>query len=997
MNIKLSELKRFSSFLSFFFPSSSFKKGELNRDLSEEMIYYLVHIIDLLLKSENLRGKRNIELKEGESFFPGTVVGLIENITFFLHRFDTNIFKFTKTERQTFLFVMENINEYFKNVDKYSRKKDKENYFLDYKFWLENFFKMFDQKINGFIYNSSSLKGNENINLHKGENIGENDLFFSTSLVSFSLSPFIISKGEKKLFLTDLNSGELIYRDLNKNDKIIVKDKSKRKELFRFLLYNLEFKSARYFRDSCDKSNILIKNFNHIESALLLHKQELYERSLFVLKELSLSELEIPLLLLVQIKNLALTGDDIHLKIALNELIYHYPYYYQGYELLGKLYEKEENFELANSNYEKVLKIIQSREIANRVKKIKLSVNKGRERTDNKYKSGSFFDITETVYDSDEKILSRKNELRQVFEILISESKKNPLIIGDSGVGKSALIRLAAKKIITGDGPEVLKGKRLKEINFVSLITGTKYRGQFEEKVVKLLNEFKLQNSILVLEDIHLMMSPGTARGTAMDLVNILKQFLRENSIQVIATTTYEEFKNVIERDSSLMGYFQRIILKELSPDTTAGILRNKAREIIEDDNIAVPGKIIDLIIENSKKNIFGKKLPDSALLIFERCISKVKLKSYRKEEYNTSVSEEDLVEVMADLLNLPESDVTFSIKKRLISLEENIKKEIIGQSGAVEKLTSGIIASKLGFDIKDNRPDGVFLFVGPTGVGKSETALVLAKYLYGSGENLIRIDMSEYMERFTYSRFVGAAPGYVGYNDSTQLTDKIRQNPYSIILLDEIEKADYQLLNIFLQVFDAGRMTDARGNVIDFSHATIIMTSNIGTALFSSSRMGYQPGDDGNDVTRNTLHKALKKYFSPEFLNRIDEIVIFNNLTEKDIKKIIDIQLSGTLKKLRKEGRELKISNEILIHIMKKGYSKEYGARNISRIVKNVILEKLARLSLREDWGKKKFINCTLSGGEVILKLSSKAIKPGKNYSIQKYEKIEKEGIGEK
>ncbi|MEN8152581.1 MAG: ATP-dependent Clp protease ATP-binding subunit [Acidobacteriota bacterium] len=991
MDIKISELKKIFSFLSFFFPTYKIKKGELDRNSSEEIVYFLVHIIDLLLKSENLREKKNLELPEGRGFFPGTVKGLIENISLSLQKFDSNIFKFTKTERQTFLFVIENINEYFKNVDNYSRKKDKESYFLDYRFWVENLFKMFNQKINGFVYNGSSLKNEKNVKTRNIEHIKKNDLVFSTPMNSFSLSPFIMESGKRKLFLTDIDSGDLIYSDLIKDEKIIVRDKNKKKELFIFFLHNLMLKEAKNFRDSYDGASIFVKNFNHIESALLLHKQELYERSYSVLKELSLGEMEIPLLLLVQIENMALTGDDVNLKIALNELIYHYPYYYQGYELLGKLYEKEENPELANSNYEKALNIIQSKEIANRVKKIKLVFNKNRERPENKFKSSSFFDISATVYDTEEKIVSRENEIRQVFEILISGSKKNPIIIGDSGVGKSALIRLAAKKILTGEGPESLKGKRLKEINFVSLITGTKYRGQFEEKVVKLLNEFKLLNSILVLEDIHLMISPGTARGTAMDLVNILKQFLRENSIQVIATTTYEEFKNVIERDSSLMGYFQRIILKELSPDSTAEILKNKARETMESENIAVPEKIIDLIIENSRKNIFGKKLPDSALMIYERCISKVKLKSYGKDEYNIRVSEEDLLEVLADLLNLPESDVSFSMKKRLISLKDNIQNEIIGQPGAIEKLTSGIIASKLGFDIKDNRPDGVFLFVGPTGVGKSETALVLAKYLYGSGENLIRIDMSEYMERFTYSRFVGAAPGYVGYNDSTQLTDKIRQNPYSIVLLDEIEKADYQLLNIFLQVFDAGRLTDARGNVIDFSHATIIMTSNIGTSLFSRSKMGYQPADESEDVTRNTLQKALKKYFSPEFMNRIDEIVVFNNLTKEDIKKIINIQLESTREKLRKDGRELNISNEVISYIIKKGYSKEYGARNISRVIKNVILEKLAHLSLNEDWEKKKIVNCLLSGEEVVLDLGSKAIKKGKSYNIQKYENIEK------
>jgi len=414
-----------------------------------------------------------------------------------------------------------------------------------------------------------------------------------------------------------------------------------------------------------------------------------------------------------------------------------------------------------------------------------------------------------------------------------------------------------------------------------------------------------------------------------------------------------------------LMAFFQRMFINQLTPGETLRVLKNESEKVFESDGIILEDPILEEIVENSRGNIMGKKLPDAALLIFERVVSKARLRVAESSMEQKTVTLEDISGVLSDILNLPDPDLSFTLKQRLSKLEKNINSKIIGQKDAVKKLTSGIIVSKLGFDVKEERPDGVFLFVGPTGVGKSETALVLSKYLYGSPDNLVRIDMSEYMERFTYSRFVGAAPGYVGYNDSTQLTDKIRQNPYSVILLDEIEKADYQLLNIFLQVFDAGRLTDARGNVIDFSHATIIMTSNIGTDMFSRTLPGYRQ-QEGAEVTQASLKKALKKYFSPEFLNRIDEIVVFRNLDPEDIRKIIDLQMEGTVRKLEKQGKTLKLSEKLSRHLVSEGYSSEYGARNISRTIKTLVLEKIARLSLKPEWEEGNLVNCTLKNGRV-------------------------------
>jgi ATP-dependent Clp protease ATP-binding subunit ClpA len=326
-------------------------------------------------------------------------------------------------------------------------------------------------------------------------------------------------------------------------------------------------------------------------------------------------------------------------------------------------------------------------------------------------------------------------------------------------------------------------------------------------------------------------------------------------------------------------------------------------------------------------------------------------------------------------MLNLPESSISVSMRKRLSGLKEAISHHIVGQTAAIDKVVANVVASKLNLDVKNNRPDGVFLFIGPTGVGKTETAIALAKALYGSEDYLIRIDMSEYMERFTYSRFIGAAPGYVGYYDANQLTDKVRQNPFSVILLDEFEKADIQLINIFLQVFDAGRLTDARGNVVDFSHTTIIMTSNIGTSLFSKSQMGYQSSFTSGAVSRGDLIKALKRHFSPEFLNRIDEIVIFDPLGEEDIRNIIEVQLRGIRAGLGKQGKELVVGDDVFRYIIDHYHSKEYGARNVSRALKTELLQKVAHLSLQDDWDEAKCVACGVREDSIEVRLVSECL----------------------
>ncbi len=838
MNIQYNQFKRLDAFFSYFFPQVDINREELNRENSEQLIRYLVVIVDTLLKGENLYKKRNLVLPEGKHFFAPDVVDLMVNINFYLFKFETTIFNFTRTERQTFIFILENIIDYFKRGRYYIDRKDQKNLFVDYRFWVENFFKMFNQKITGSIYSGKKLNFktffSSNDSLY-------NELIYSNTAISFSLSPFAINRDNRNLFLSRVIEGQLIYEDPEGagEKELAIKNSKYDFKVYEFLLSNFDFEHARLLISSLkNERHIFLEKVTLIENACNYHKERHFVESYTLLKDLPFETLDLPLVYLVQVKNLVNINRQFEVKKLMQKFITLYPYYAEGYEIMGDICFKEEDFELAFNYYDRALKITQNKRAADKLKKTRETLEKNKEKT-SLQPNENFYDITESMFHNEERLLKREKELRQMVEILLSDSRRNVLLVGESGVGKSTLIRRLAMEILNGDVPPALRNLRLKEINFVSLLTGSKYRGQFEEKVLKLFTDFKTQPAILVLEDIHLMVSTGAARGTSLDLVNILKQFLREKSVQVIATTTYEEFKNTLEKDNTLMGFFQKVAVNEMSVEDTRRILRNIAEDIFSKEKIMVSEEIIDQVVESARREVRDKKCPDSAVMIFERAISKVKYKTFTDELTKYKVEPSDVAEVLSDMLNLPESNLPISLRERLIHLKDRLLQDIVGQDEAIERMTAAIITAKMQFDTKKNRPDGVFLSIGPTGVGKTESALALSRALYGSEDYMIRIDMSEYMEKFTYSRFVGAAPGYVGYMDANQLTDKVRQNPFTIILLDEIEKADSQLLNIFLQVFDAGRLTDSRVHVVYFSHTTIIITSILGTSLFSYTQPG--------------------------------------------------------------------------------------------------------------------------------------------------------------
>jgi ATP-dependent Clp protease ATP-binding subunit ClpC len=952
-----------SQFFAVFFPDFKFEKRDLNKENADVLLWRCIQILDGLFKAENLARKKNFQPPAGKSFFSSDIFDWLENSMAFLQTFNTQILGMNKTERQTLVFILENISDYLKNDKLQTDDRSKKSLFSDYRFWIENLFKLFDKKINGVVTVSRNPADKKNI---PGGSVFDDDLVYSNATLNFSLAPFFITVGGQVFSLRRVDAGGLVYGNLVSGDEMVMDDEGGLRKIGEFFLANFCFADLGRLQPQLKSSqNGLPDKWRAIEAAHHQQQLKLFAESQQLLEEAAYEDFNMPLIYLLQVRNLANLNRGLELKRLLQKFLLFYPSYAEGHEMIGDVYWQEENVDLALSFYEKALMISQSKSLGEKIKKIRETIDRGKNRPETQ-KNDAFFDITETVIRNEERIIGRSKELRQMIEILISNSKRNLLLIGERGVGKSTLIRLLAQKIIFEEVPSALKEKKIKEINFVSLLTGSKYRGQFEEKVLKLLQEFKSQNAILVLEDIHLMMSTGAARGTSLDLVNILKNFLRENSIQVIATTDYEEYKNTIEKDNSLLGYFQKIIVNELTPEGTRKILKNLVNLAVSEDHILVANEIIEDIVESAKRDIRERKLPDSAIMLLERCIAKVKLKNIAAQAGPQRVEEADVAEVLSDIGNLPETTISISLKSRLLALSANILKRIAGQDEAIAKMVSSVITSKLGYDVKKNRPHGVFMFIGPTGVGKTETAIALSEALYGSQDYLIRIDMSEYMEKFTYSRFVGAAPGYVGYYDANQLTDKVRQNPYSIILLDEIEKADAQLLNIFLQVFDAGRLTDARGNVIDFSKTTIIMTSNIGTALFSKSNMGYKSNLEGTHVSRLTLIKALKKYFSPEFLNRIDEIIVFRHLHDDDIKVIIDLQLREIRRDLERQNKELVLGDDVLSAIARKGYSLEYGARNLTRVMKKELLEKIAFLSLEKEWNDARFLVCRLHDDEI-------------------------------
>ena len=606
-------------------------------------------------------------------------------------------------------------------------------------------------------------------------------------------------------------------------------------------------------------------------------------------------------------------------------------------------------------------------------------------------------------------IVGREKELERIAQILSRRKKNNPILIGEPGVGKSAIAEGLAIRIVECKVPRTLFDKRVISLDLASLVAGTKYRGQFEERMKAVLNELeKNPDIILFIDEIHTIVGAGSASGS-LDASNMFKPALARGEIQCIGTTTLDEYRQYIEKDGALERRFQKVLVEATTPEETITILKNikskyEEHHLVQYTDAALkacvalteryvsdrllPDKAIDALdeagarvriahvevpediilleskiaeIENLKKEVLAKKMyseaaeyRDQERQLRERLAERKQKWESDERDKHIPVTDQDVAEVVAMMTGVPVQRIAENESSRLLVMESELQNSVVGQDEAVRQISKAIRRNRAG--LKDpNRPIGSFIFVGPTGVGKTYLTKVLAKYLFDSEANMIRIDMSEYMEKFAVSRLIGAPPGYVGYEEGGQLTEKVRRKPYSIVLLDEIEKAHPDVFNVLLQVLDDGQLTDGLGRKVDFKNTIIIMTSNIGTRQLKDFGTGVGFNTAAREAERNALErsvidKEMKKKFAPEFLNRIDDIVYFNSLQRSDIHKIIDIELKGLFNRVRSMGYSIDLDDKAKDFILKKGWDEQYGARPLKRAIQHYIEDDLADEIIKAD-----------------------------------------------
>ena len=610
-------------------------------------------------------------------------------------------------------------------------------------------------------------------------------------------------------------------------------------------------------------------------------------------------------------------------------------------------------------------------------------------------------------------VVGREKEIERVSQILSRRKKNNPLLIGEPGVGKSAIAEGLALRIIQKRVSRVLYNKRVVTLDLASLVAGTKYRGQFEERMKAVMNELeKNENIILFIDEIHTIVGAGGATGS-LDASNMFKPALARGEIQCIGATTLDEFRQHIEKDGALERRFQKVLVEETSPEETLEILENikeqyeihhnvnytheslkacvdltsrymsdrflpdKAIDALDEagsrvniKNMSVPKEIIDLEkqleeVRESKNTVVKKQKYEEAAKLrddekrVERLLIEAQERWQEDSKLNrVTVNEDNIADVVSMMTNVPVNKIVKSEKNKLSKLAGLIGKKLIGQKDAIEKVVKAIQRNRAGLKAPD-KPIGSFIFLGQTGVGKTQLAKILASEIFESEENLIRIDMSEYMEKFAVSRLVGAPPGYVGYEEGGQLSEKVRRRPYSVILLDEVEKAHPDIFNMLLQVLDDGFLTDSLGRKVDFQNTIIIMTSNIGARQVKDfgSGLGFETASQkaqSSDIEKGVIQKELKKTFSPEFLNRIDDIVIFNALEPKDIRLIVDIELVKLIERVQKLSYEILVTDSAKDFIAEKGYDSKFGARPLNRAiqkhVEDLIAENVVNNTLKEQ-----------------------------------------------
>ena len=631
-------------------------------------------------------------------------------------------------------------------------------------------------------------------------------------------------------------------------------------------------------------------------------------------------------------------------------------------------------------------------------------------------------------------VIGRKNEIERVIQILSRRTKNNPCLIGEPGVGKTAVVEGLAEKIVQGDVPEILKDKRVVTIDLSSMIAGAKYRGDFEERIKKALNEVKKAGDvILFIDEIHTIVGAGSAEG-AIDAANILKPLLARGEIQLIGATTLNEYRKYIEKDSALERRFSPVTVNEPTHEETVEILKGIRDKYEAHHNIKITDEAINAAVELSSRYINDRFLPDKAIDLIDEASSKIRLSSLEepdslkemedkiekmnqekeaavkvqkfekaakirdevnklKEELEAErnkwkskktkaipkLTEEDIAKTIASWTGIPAAKITQDENKKLKNLDKELHKRVIGQNEAVEAVAKAIRRSRVGLK-NPNRPIGSFLFLGPTGVGKTELSKALAESLFGTEDAMIRIDMSEFMEPHSVAKLIGAPPGYVGFDDGGQLTEKIRRKPYSVILFDEIEKAHPDVMNMLLQILEDGRLTDSQGRTVNFKNTVIIMTSNIGARLITEKKsLGFTNSSEEDEnkeyeeIKKNVMAE-LKKQLRPEFINRIDDIIVFHKLNDDEINSIIDLLLKNVEQRLVEQGLNIKIDKSVKELIAKKGVDKEFGARPLRRAIQNIVEDKLAEEIL--DGNIKPGLEAKLVAKDDKVELKVKAMK---------------------
>ena len=626
-------------------------------------------------------------------------------------------------------------------------------------------------------------------------------------------------------------------------------------------------------------------------------------------------------------------------------------------------------------------------------------------------------------------IIGRKKEIERIIQILSRRTKNNPCLIGEPGVGKTAAVEGLAQKIVSGDVPEILKDKRVVTMDISGMVAGSKYRGDFEERLKKALEEVKKAgNIILFIDEIHTIVGAGAAEG-AIDAANILKPMLARGEIQLIGATTLNEYRKYIEKDAALERRFSPVILGEPSQNDTIKILKGIRDKYEAHHGVKITDEAIESAVKMSVRYINDRFLPDKAIDLIDEASSRAKLKTYTepenikkleeqieeieknkeeairtqkfekaaelrdeqkalKDKYEKeskkwknksnkeiiNITEENIAEVISSWTGIPANKITEDENKKLKELEKTLHERVIGQDEAVEAVAKAIRRGRVG--LKDpKRPIGSFLFLGPTGVGKTELSKALAQSLFGDENAMIRIDMSEYMEPHSVAKLIGSPPGYVGFDEGGQLTEKIRRKPYSVVLFDEIEKAHPDVMNMLLQILEDGRLTDSNGRTVNFKNTVIIMTSNIGARLITDKKaLGFAKNEEDKKAksdyenTKKEVMEALKRELRPEFINRIDEIIVFHKLTDKEIDKIIDIMLKEVEERLKAQKIKIEIMPEVKKLIASKGIDKNFGARPLRRTIQSVFEDRLAEEILDGNLQKNKLTKIGVKDEKIVV-----------------------------